>query len=319
MNWFGNTRDFYGKKWFSAMELAYPQLFRHYKSEIASATLIKAKITHNRLAVIISGGGSDGPLLPGLVGDGLADACVIGAPYSAPNAYAIYEVAKELGSNEGVLLLFNNFMGDYLNNDMAAELLRLEGYQVEVIPIYDDMGMAIGEPKENRGGRCALPYLLKLAAGAAEDGKSLEEVAALVRKACERVTTLCVVINTEENEASFGNGFSGEPSFQVIQNTNMFETAEEIIRLLLLDVRPSKDEKIYLLVNRLRLTSYADSYIFAGYLHQILSKDYSVEQLRVGAYSNILDEYGYTVSLFCANVNVEHYMDVLVSGDGFLL
>ena len=61
------------------MEIAYPQLFRRYQSGPVSATLMKRDVNRDRVAVIISGGGSDGPLLPGFVGNGLADACVVGA------------------------------------------------------------------------------------------------------------------------------------------------------------------------------------------------------------------------------------------------
>ena len=83
MNWFEQTRDFYGARWFAGMELAYPQRWRRFRGEAHSATLMKRTLTPDRVAVIISGGGSDGPLLPGFVGEGLADACVVGAPYSA--------------------------------------------------------------------------------------------------------------------------------------------------------------------------------------------------------------------------------------------
>ena len=128
MNWLETTRDYYGARWFAGMERAYPHLWRRFRGETNSATLMKRTPTPERVAVIISGGGADGPLLPGFVGEGLADACVIGAPNTAPNAYALYEAGKALGKEKGLLLLYNNFAGDYLNNDMAAEMLGLEGF-----------------------------------------------------------------------------------------------------------------------------------------------------------------------------------------------
>lgn len=319
MNWFGESRDFYGQRWFQGMELAYPHLWRRYDSEIASATLVKRVPTPDRVAVIISGGGSDGPWAPGYVGEGLADAAVIGAPYTAPNAYAIYKVAKELGKEKGILLMYNNFVGDYLNNDMAVELLRLEGYQVEVVPCCDDMGTAIGEPKENRGGRIAIAYLIKLAGAAAKRGCTLEQVAALVRRAAGRVSTLCASVDVEKNQVSFGNGFSGEMGFMVMQNACMENTAEEIVRLLTEDLKPQPQESAFLLVNRMRLTCYADSYIMAGCLHKALDAICPVRQLRVGMYSNILDHYGFTVTLLCADKDMESHLDGVLYSDGFLL
>lgn len=319
MNWFGPAKEYYGEKWFSSMELAYPLQFRRFHSEASSATLVKHSPSPHQVAIVISGGGSDGPLLPGFVGEGLADACVVGAPYSAPNAYAIYEVSKELGKKQGVLLMFNNFMGDFLNNDMAAELLRLENYQVEALAINDDMGTALGEPKENRGGRCALPLMVKIAAGAAKEGKSLKEVTTLVKKASERVSTVSLVVDTEKNSVSFGNGFSGEQGFYHLENTTPQQTAEETVKLLISDIHPRPDEKLFLLVNRLRMTSYADSYIMAGYLHHAFSRDYQVTQMRVGAFSNILDVYGYTVTVLCADAEIASYLEGYIHSDSFLL
>lgn len=317
MNWFGSTREYYGEKWFSAMEIAYPQLFRRYQSGPVSATLMKRDVNRDRVAVIISGGGSDGPLLPGFVGNGLADACVVGAPYSAPNAYSLYEVSKDLGKEKGVLLIFNHFMGDYLNNDMAAELLQLENYAVEIVPVQDDIGTGIGEPRENRGGRCALPFLIKIASAAAEQGKSLEEVASLVRKANLRTSTLSMVVDTQKNMVSYGNGFSGEPGFFSLENANPQSAAEKCTEMLLADVNPSPDEKLFLLVNRLKMTSYADSYIMAGHLHHAFSQNHPVAQLRVGAYMNVLDVYGYTVTVLCADEEIAPYLEGVLYGDSY--
>ncbi len=319
MNWFEQTRDFYGARWFAGMELAYPQRWQRFRGEAHSATLMKRTLTPDRVAVIISGGGSDGPLLPGFVGEGLADACVVGAPYSAPNAYALYEAGLHLGREKGVLFLYNNFAGDFLNNDMAAELLGLEGISVESVAATDDMGMAVGEPKENRGGRCSLPLLIKLAAGAAKDGLSLADTAALVRRANARSATLCVVVDQQRGQISYGNGFSGEPGFRVETHMDVGRTARELADMVLEDLRPREGERLYVLLNRLRLTSYADSYNMALRVHEALSLRHEVAQLRVGAFSNILDAYGYTLTLLCADATQEKYLVGLLGGDSFML
>lgn len=319
LNWFDKTKDYYGARWFAAMELAFPELWRCFRGEANSATLMKRTLTPDRVAVIISGGGSDGPLLPAYVGEGLADACVIGAPYSAPNAYALYEAGKHLGREKGVLFLYNNFAGDYLNNDMAAELLSLEGFQVESVAATDDLGMAVGEPKENRGGRCALPYLIKIAASAAKEGLDLTQTAEFVRKANARAATLCVAVDQDRGEVSYGNGFSGEPGFRVETHMDLQQTAEELADMVVADVEPLPGEKLYLLVNRLRLTSYADSYNMAMRLHDALAHRYDVAQMRVGAFSNILDVYGYTLTILCADAALQKHLSGTVCADSFML
>ncbi len=319
MNWFDQTKEYYGARWFAAMELAYPELWQRFRGESNSATLMKRSPTTERVAVIISGGGSDGPLLPAFVGEGLADACVIGAPYSAPNAYALYEAGMHLGKEKGVLFLYNNFAGDYLNNDMAAELLGLEGIEVESVAVTDDMGMAIGEPKENRGGRCALPFLIKMAASAAKQGLDLQSIAALIRQANARTTSLCVVVDQGKGEVSYGNGFSGEPSFRVETHMNLQRTAQELTDMVLGDVVPQAGEQLYVLLNRLRFTSYADSYNMAMRVQELLSPAYSVAHLRVGAFSNILDVYGYTLTILCADESLQKYLQGTICSDSFMV
>ncbi|NLV57640.1 MAG: dihydroxyacetone kinase subunit DhaK [Clostridiales bacterium] len=319
MNWFEETRDYYGARWFAGMELAYPQRWKLFHGNASSATLMKRTPTKDRVAVIISGGGSDGPLLPGYVGEGLADACIVGAPYCAPNAYAIYEAGLHLGAEKGVLLLYNNFAGDFLNNDMAAELLHLDNVMVESVAATDDMGMAVGEPRENRGGRCSLPFLIKLAANAAKDGLSLQETAALVRKANDRCTTLCVAVDLQQGQISYGNGFSGEPGFRTETHMDVKRVAQELSDMVLEDLKPREGEKLMVLLNRLRLTSYADSYNMALRVHESLSKHFEVAQLRVGAFSNILDVYGYTLTLLCADAPMQKYLENTIGSDSFLL
>ena len=318
MHWFGETRENYCPSWFRAMELAFPERWRMFQGQSSSATLVKREPTPDRVAVIISGGGSDGPFIPGFVGEGLADAAVVGPPYTAPNAFALYEVAKALGREKGVLLLYNNFMGDYLNNDMAAELLELEGYQVEQVLCRDDMGSAIGEPPENRGGRIGIAYAVKIAAAAAREGKSLKEVAAITQRALDRMRTICVTVEPERSRVTFGKGFSDEPGFLVRENATVAGTAEETIGLLVGDVKPREGERAFLLVNRGRMTSYSDAYVMADLLHTALSARCPIAQMRVGGYVQIMDEYGYTVTLLCADAELSCYLEgTLVSGADF--
>ena len=319
MNWFGGGREYYGQRWFEGMALACPDRWRVLDSRITGATLVSREAVRGRAAVIVSGGGSDGPWVPAYVGPGMADAAVVGAPYAAPSAYDIYEAAKALDDGHVVLLLYNHFMGDYLNNDMAAELLRLEGHDSRQIAVCDDMGMARGEPRENRGGRTAAPLLIRIAALAVRQGKTLGEAFALVRRAEARAVTLCVTVEPEKSRVTYGKGFSDEPGFLVREGADVETTAEETVRLLTDDVRPRADERVYLLVNRLRLTSFADSYIMAGALQRALARRCPVLKLRVGAYNNILDLYGYTVTLLCADGELAPYLAPDLAGDCYLL
>ena len=320
MHWFAETREDYCPRWFRAMAQTFPDRWHTLEIEgSTSAVLVKSVPTPDRVAVIISGGGSNGPFIPGFVGEGMADAAVVGPPYTAPSAYALYEAGKMLGKEKGILLLYNNFMGDYLNNDMAAELLQLDGYTVEQVTCYDDMGMAIGEPRENRGGRIAIAYLIKLCAEAALQGKPLEEISRLARKAISRSVTLCVTVEPEKDLVTYGTGFSDEPGFLIREAATIAGTAEETVRLLYEDVQPQPDELVYMLVNRMRMTSYSDSFVMAGCLKAALDSRVNGAQMSVGGYMQVMDRYGYTVTLLCADKEIAPYLEGTLCGDGFLL
>ena len=144
MNWLEGNTDYYSSEYLTGMEMAYPERWKKLIGEKNSAALIRRRPAFGRPVVIISGGAANGPLFPGYVGEGLADAAVVGGAYSAPNAYAIYETGKYIDSGHGVLLLYNNFAGDYLNNDMAEELLAMDGIPVESVWTTDDIASALG-------------------------------------------------------------------------------------------------------------------------------------------------------------------------------
>ncbi len=318
MHWFSEGREYYARKWFTGMLKAHPGRWRLFDSQIASATLISSHDVVNRVAVIISSGGSDGPWSPGFVGTDLADAVIVGAPFTAPNAYSIYEVAKTLDTGRGIILLYNNFMGDYLNNDMAQELLSLEGHRAIQIPVHDDMGTALGEPRENRGGRSGATLMTRIAATASRKGLLLDEISALLKKANSRMSTLCVSVDTQNNIVTFGKGFSDEPGFKT-GKMNMKEAADETIKLLTEDLSPKNNEKILLLVNPLRLAGYDEAYVMGNYLYDALSSCYPIFRMNVGVYIHILDGYGFTVTLLCADEELRPYLEGNISGDGFLI
>lgn len=319
MIWNTNRLDFFSADCFAGMEKALPGQWQCLSSQKNAAALAKRHPTPEHFAVLISGGAGNGPLFPGYVADGLADAAVIGSPFAAPNAYAIYEAGKQLGRENGVLLLYNNFAGDYLNNDMAQDLLRMDGIAVETVISTDDIATSLGESRDQRGGRSGLGLLIKLAGACAKSGMSLEDAAALLRRANDRLGTISAHVDFSSGEIVYGAGFSGEPGIQSANHMDLTRCAGEAMELLLHDLVPQPGETLFLLVNRLRLTSYADSYIMANAAERYLSAKHTVSQLRVAAFSNIMDVYGFDFSILCMDAQMAELMSGLVGTDSFTI
>lgn len=319
MIWNTDRMDYFAADFISGMTKAFPERWQCLRSEKNSGILIKAKPTLDRFAVIVSGGAGNGPLFPGYVTEGLADAAVMGAPFAAPNAYAIYEAGKYLGSENGVLLLYNNFSGDYLNNDMAQELLEMDGIRVESVIANDDIATALNEPRENRSGRTGIALLIKLAGACAQRKMPLEEAAKLLRRANERLGTLSMHVSFDKRIIEYGAGFSGEPGIRIEDHMDMRRSAREAMELLTSSLSPKDDEQLFFLVNRLRLTSYPDSYIMANACYEVLSEKYHVNQVRVAAFSNIVDTYGFEFTILCMDKVMSELMGGCIATDSFMI
>lgn len=319
MNWGEKRADFFAADYFSGMELAYPELWQRYIGDKNSAALIKRRPDLDRVAVVISGGAASGPLFPGYVGEGLADAAVCGGPYAAPNAYCLYEVGKHLGSRKGVFFLYNNFAGDYLNNDMARELLEMDGVKAKGFAATDDIASAIGEPKENRSGRTGIALLIKIAGQCAKLGMSLEEIVQVVGKANARLGTLSMLVDFDKGEIVYGNGFSGEPGMRTENHMDMERVAKEAADMLIRDMQPKNSEQLLLMVNRMRHTGYSDGYLMGKMMYEYLSSIHKVMRLRVANYSNIIDVYGFDFTILCVDRELEPYLGGTVFSDSFAL
>lgn len=137
-----------------------------------SYTLYRTSLTENTVKIIILGGGGAGALFSGFVDEGLADAVCQGEIACAPNAYSLYTLGKQINRGAGVLFLANNFAGDFLNTDMAIDLLRMDGIQADACYISDDVNSSRGLPQEERGGLCGIAQLIKIASKAAKERKN---------------------------------------------------------------------------------------------------------------------------------------------------
>src|SRR6478672_1940474 len=89
---------------------------------------------------IVSGGGSGHePMHGGFVGAGMLDAACPGEVFTSPTPDQMLEATKAVDGGAGVLHIVKNYTGDVMNFDMAAELARGEGLDVESVVIDDDV------------------------------------------------------------------------------------------------------------------------------------------------------------------------------------
>ena len=177
---------------------------------------------------LISGGGSGHePLHGGFVGRGMLDAACAGEVFTSPVPDQMLEATKNVDGGAGVLHIVKNYTGDVMNFEMAAELADAEGITVESVVVDDDVAVQDSTYTAGRRGVGATVLVEKIAGAAADQGRSLSEVADVARRvnAASRsmgvALTSCTVpavghptFELSDTEIEVGIGIHGEPGRQ---------------------------------------------------------------------------------------------------------
>src|ERR687890_357952 len=124
----------------------------------------------------------------------------------------------------GVLHIVKNYTGDVLNFEMAADLAKGEGIEVEAVVTNDDVAVQDSLYTAGRRGVGITGIAEKICGAAAEEGKSLAQVAELCRKvngqgrSMGMALTACITPGSGEpsfdlpdDEMEIGIGIHGEP------------------------------------------------------------------------------------------------------------
>src|ERR671917_877838 len=91
---------------------------------------------------VISGGGSGHePMHGGFVGPGMLDAACPGEVFTSPTPDQMSEATKAVDGGAGVVHIVKNYTGDIMNFEMAADLARDGGIEVEAVVIDDDVAV----------------------------------------------------------------------------------------------------------------------------------------------------------------------------------
>ena len=94
-----------------------------------------------KVAIVSGGGSGHEPMHGGFVGVGMLDAACPGEVFTSPTPDQILDAAKAVNGGAGVLYIVKNYTGDVMNFEMAAELARGEGIEVEQVVIDDDVAV----------------------------------------------------------------------------------------------------------------------------------------------------------------------------------
>lgn len=304
------------------MACVYPEFTRTVPDSFNGRALLHHPAESDRVNIIVVAGGGGNPQTHSFVtGSDLADIAINGSLRAAPSAYDIYEAARYVHSSKGYLMIFNNFMGDILNCDMAIELMALDGLSGKMCPFHDDcLSVPQNEDRKNRAGLIGFLYGVKAANACARAGASLEETAALVEHINERTSSVLITMDFDNKILYFGEGISGEPAPLYFKNEFSIEScAKHALDILIEDLKPLPNEKLHILINRTSAGKFEDAYSLAKSVYDHAGSRIPISRMSAGHYMFMTDSYGLSVTALCSDETIEPYLQKRCFTDSFIL
>ena len=280
---------------------------------------------------IVSGGGSGHePMHGGFVGMGMLDAACPGEVFTSPTPDQMLEATKAVSSGAGVLHIVKNYTGDVMNFEMAAELARGEGIEVESVVIDDDVAVQDSLYTAGRRGVGTTVLAEKICGAAAEEGRPLVEVAELCRRvnangrSMGMALTPCTVPAAGEptfelgpNEMEIGIGIHGEPGRERVPLATAREIVERLTNPVVEDLPFGDGDEVLAFVNGMGGTPLIELYVVYNDLQRLLSeRGITITRNLIGPYITSLEMAGCSITLLKLDDELTRLWDAPVRTPG---
>ncbi len=261
---------------------------------------------------ILSGGGSGHePMHGGFVGRGMLDVACPGEVFTSPTPDQMLEATKAVDGGAGVLHIVKNYTGDVLNFEMAADLARAEGIEVEAVITNDDVAVQDSLYTAGRRGVGVTVLAEKIVGAAAEEGKDLAAVAELCRRvnaegrSMGMALTSCTVpaagkptFELGEQEMEIGIGIHGEPGRERLPLAPAREVVERLATPILDDLPFASGDRVLAFVNGMGGTPQIELYLVFNELKKVLDgRGVTIARNLVGSYITSLEMAGCSITL----------------------
>ena len=309
------------------MELAHPELTIDHELQIIYRS--DAPVA-GKVGVISGGGSGHEPMHGGFVGSGMLDAACPGAVFTSPTPDQMLAATKHVDSGRGVLHIVKNYTGDIMNFEMAAELAAVEGIEVRSVVTNDDVAVEDSLYTAGRRGVGVTVLLEKIVGAAAEQGRSLDELAALGEKVNSRgrsmgmALTSCIVpaagsptFDLGEDEIEIGIGIHGEPGRYREPRGTAAEIARRILDPVVGDFPLERGDTVLAFVNGMGGTPLIELYLMYGEVSKLLTaRGIHVARSLVGNYITSLEMAGCSVTLLRLDDELAELWDAPVNTPG---
>jgi dihydroxyacetone kinase-like protein len=310
------------------IEAAHPDLVRvNYDPNF----IVRADAPIQGKVGLVSGGGSGHePMHGGFVGMGMLDAACPGEVFTSPTPDQMMEATKAVNGGAGVVHIVKNYTGDVMNFEMAADLARDEGIEVEAVVVDDDVAVQDSLYTAGRRGVGTTVLAEKICGAAAEEKRSVKDVADLCRtvnangRSMGMALTPCITpsagtptFELGDDEMEIGIGIHGEPG----RERRNLAPASEIVSMLTTpiveDLPFSDGDEVLAFVNSMGGTPLIELYIVYNELNKFLTeRGIRITRNLIGPYITSLEMAGCSVTLLKLDEELTRLWDAPVKTPG---
>lgn len=283
--------------------------------------------SHDKVSIVQGSGSGHEPAHVMVVGPGMLDAACPGDVFAAPPSDYVYQTAKLVASDKGVLLLVNNYTGDRMAFEMAQELAEAEGLKVTTLFINDDVAVQDSTWTVGRRGVAGNFFVIKAVGAKSEQGASLEEVKAIGEKVNSVTRTMGIALSSctppakgvplfeiADDEMEVGVGIHGEPGRRRAKLVSADEIVDELLGAVVPDLPFTAGDRVALMINGLGGTPISELYLLFGIAAQKLAdQGITVARSYVGEYCTSLEMAGASLTLVKLDDEIEALLEAPAS------
>ncbi|MBO6148396.1 MAG: dihydroxyacetone kinase subunit DhaK [Lachnospiraceae bacterium] len=314
-----NAVDQVEEQMIEGLRKAYP---KYVKRVEGTNVIVRAEKKEGKVALISGGGSGHEPAHAGYVGKGMLDGAVPGAVFTSPASDQVYEALKAVATDKGVLMIIKNYTGDVMNFEMAADMARDEGIEVEQVVVNDDVAVDGSLYTVGRRGVAGTVFVHKIAGAKAETGASLAEVKATAEKAIANIRSMSMAISPctvpaagkpgfeiSDDEMEIGIGIHGEPGTHKDKMKTADEIADQLLDKILADIDFSGSE-VAVMINGCGATPLMELFIVNNHVNDVLTqKGIKVYKTLVGEFMTSLEMEGFSITLMKLDDELKSLLD----------
>src|SRR6184192_4712848 len=279
-----------------------------------------------KVALVSGGGSGHEPMHGGFVGMGMLDAACPGEVFTSPTPDQMEAATKAVDGGAGVVHIVKNYTGDVMNFEMAADLCRAEGIEVESVLVDDDVAVQDSLYTAGRRGVGATVLMEKIAGAAAEQRRPLKEVVDLCRKVNDNARSMGMALTSctvpaagkptfelGDDEVEIGIGIHGEPGRERVKLEPSAKIVERLATPIIEDLPFESGDEVLAFVNGMGGTPLIELYVVYNAVHKYLTgQGIKVSRSLVGSYITSLEMAGCSVTLLKLDAEMTRFWDAPV-------